>query len=114
MKLTIKGVAYETEKDKCLAEKTDGCGTSWCLKQTRGGKFYIHECRYYVGGKPKPYGMQLDTFSPGCLIEKPSPHFRNDVERRDFIRPVSRTKALAWCIRTQMPRTFRKELTHLI
>jgi len=114
MKKVIDGISYDTEKDKCLAEKTDYYGMSWSLRQTRSGNFYIHEACYYVSGKRKPYGMDIETFAPGCIIRDVHPRFRNDVEERHSIKPITRSQALVWCIRTQMPRTFHKELKRFI
>ena len=114
MKKTIKGTTYDTDKDRCLAEKADPYGVSWSLRQTRSGKLYINESRTFIGGKPKPYNMDIETFVPGCIIRDPKPCLRDDVEQREFVKPITRDKALAWCIRTQMPRTFHKELARFL
>lgn len=114
MRKTIKGISYDTEKDKCLAEKTDYYGASWSLRQTRSGKFYIHESRWYVDRKPKQFGVEVTAFNSAAIIPGDRPQISDRSEQRHFIKPVTRAKALAWCIRTQIPRTFHKELKRFV
>jgi hypothetical protein len=111
---TIKGITYDTEEDRCLAQKTDYYGVSWRLMQTRGGKLYIHESRWYVDGKPKPYGIEVTKFNPAAVIPGNPPRWSDRWEERHFVKPITRAKALAWCIRNQMPRTFHKELARFL
>jgi hypothetical protein len=114
LKKILKGISYNTKTDKCLAEKTDYYGTSWLLRETRSGKLYIHESRWYVDGKPKPYGIEVTKFNPAAVIPGNPPRWSDRWEERNFIKPITRAKALTWCIRTQIPRTFHKELKRFI
>jgi hypothetical protein len=114
MQRTVKGITYDTDRDPWLAEKTDYFGTSWTLRRTRRGAFYIHEMRAYVDGKPKPFGVELTAFNPAAIVHDPNPRLTDRYEERHFIRPLTARQALAWAIRTQMPRTFHKQLAHFL
>ncbi len=115
MKKTIRGVTYDTDKAKSLCSLPPVSMTLISLCRTGTGHFFLHEQRYFVHGKQLPYNVQIEEFAPGSIVrEGTNWHFAPFVEERHFIKPLTRKQARAWAIRTQMPRTFHKDLARFL
>ena len=116
MKKTTKGVTYETETAKSFF--SDGLiGENLTLYQTSTGEFFLFSIRPLIDGKRIPKGKATHEILPDLLADPGTERCqvaRKRVTWQDKIRPLTRRKALAWCIRTQMPRTFHKELTRFL
>jgi hypothetical protein len=70
------------------------------LFQTQEGDFFLFIHQIYVDGqKLGPHETWVD------LRTNQDPHSRLDC--RQGIRPLQRHEALEWCIKTQIPQTFR-------
>jgi len=115
MKKTIKGIIYDTDKAKSLCSLPPESVNLIALCQTRTGHFFLHEQRCFVHGKKLPYNQPIEKFAPDSIIHDGLHiRFAPCVEVRHFIKPMTRKQALTWGIRTQMPRTFHKDLARFL
>ena len=99
MKIQIGNKLYDTASAKSLAgHRTRSSHQE--LYQTPDGDFFLFIHQIYVDGhKLGPHDVWVDL-----RINRP-PHTR--MACRQGIRPLQRHEALEWCIKTQIPATFR-------
>ena len=102
MKKTIKGVTYDTESAKLICN-WPGRTYEEELYRTPGGSFFILRLKSMLDGKI----IKGSVLFSDC-IGSAKPH------RVDQIIPITRRQALVWAIRTQMPRTFHKDLARFL
>ena len=114
MKDTIHGIIYDTDTARELTSYPEA-GAETTLYATRGGHFFLHVNVTLVDGKPIPRNKLVEEIVPDVFeVIHATGRGHPRVDHKARIRPISRAKALAWCIRTQIPRTFHKELARFL
>ncbi|MEI8291754.1 MAG: hypothetical protein WCH99_19985 [Verrucomicrobiota bacterium] len=116
MKKTIKGVTYDTETAESFVWNAL-MGEDQTLSQTKTGHFFLFAMRPLVDGKLVPKGKDPGEILPALFGDQKSIEHKAAQARlawRGIIKPLTRRQALAWCIKTQMPRTFHKELARFL
>ena len=99
MRVQIGNKTYDTASDTRLAGHRTASRYQE-LFQTSEGDFFLYVQQIYVdGSKLGPNDTWVD------LRKKRDPHSR--LHCRHGIRPLRRHEALEWCIKTQIPETFR-------
>jgi hypothetical protein len=99
VKITIDGITYDTDTARKLAHKPT-TSSDQQLYRTPDGRFFVLLLQMYVDGKKLgPDEIWID------LGKKKPRRSRLCITAR--IVPVSNRKAVEWCIKTQIPETFR-------
>ncbi len=116
MKQRINGITYDTDKCDQIVELKPESPNTADLCQTPSGHLFLTEKRYYVTGHKVPDSTPFWEFHRNCIILSRTGPYRlaPNVEERVLIKPIPRRRALALCIRTIMPPTFRKELARFL
>ena len=115
MKQTINGITYDTARSKHLAD-LGGMGWDLALYQSSASRFFCYERRFYVDGKLVPKHKATSDLLPPILSSDPAQKLAGFLRTtsRERLFPVSRRKALALCIRSNIPRTFHKDLARFL
>jgi hypothetical protein len=99
MRVHIGKKVYDTEEARSLATHLTA-SSQQALLQTPEGDFFLFIHQVYVdGNKLGPHDTWVD------LRNTRDPDSR--IQCRHGIRPLGRREALEWCIKTQIPETFR-------
>ena len=99
MKVTINGITYDTDTATKLAHQPT-CSSDQQLYQMSNGDFFLLILQMHVDTKKLgPHEIWID------LGVKPPRQARLCITAR--ILPLTHQKALEWCIKTQIPVTFR-------
>ncbi len=117
MKVTIKGITYDTRRAKTLWESKKGKTIySVSLHQNPSGHFFFIHATFYVNGRRLPNNMPFLKFMKKHTVPRRNdwPVLAPGVEPRHFIKPTTRRKALAFAIRHHMPRVFHKDLARFL
>ena len=106
MKVTINGIVYDTSLSKQLAHKPTA-SSDQRLYQLPSGEFFLLKLQMLVDGeKIGPNEVWIDLGR-----EKPRKS-RLCITAR--VLPLSNREAMEWCIKTQIPLTFRGYLLESI
>jgi len=106
LKATIDGVVYDTDQSKKLAYKATVSSDAQ-LYQTTDGGFFLLNLQLYVDGQK--LGREE------CWLDlRKSPDVSSRLKVGAEITVLTTRQALEWCIRTQIPETFRGYLLEAI
>jgi hypothetical protein len=99
VKVTINGIVYDTDAAQKLAHKPT-CSSDQQLYRQPDGSFFLLILQLHVDGQPLgPHDIWID------LGKKAPRKSRLCLTAR--VKPLSSRTAMEWCIKTQIPQTFR-------
>ena len=103
MKAIINGKTYDTEHAEEVAN-TPGLSTDEKLFRTKEGEFFLGTTDTWLDGRR--LGRDEDCFesyTAAGIKSFPSPRITHNKQ----IAPLTNRQAMEWCIKTQIPETFR-------
>lgn len=106
MKVLLEGKVYDTDSAKRLAYKAT-LSSHQELYQTAEGDFFLFLYQIYIdGNKLGPHELWVNLSPLECGASR--------VSLSRGILPLKTREALEWCIKTQVPETFRGYLLESI